>query len=126
MDRVKFKSIFKIAIFGILIEFVILAILFLIFSIVVLYSNISISMVDKIPIIIGAIGLFLTTFITSRIVNKKGFLIGLVFGFATSLLIFVLTFFTTNVLFSINELTKAIIVTISSCLGGVFGVNSKN
>lgn len=126
METLKFKSILKMAIFGILVEFIILAILFSIFSVVILYSNISISIVDKMVTIIGSIGLFLATFIVSRIINKNGLLIGLIFGITTSIIIFTITFFTTNVLFNVGELTKAIVITISACLGGVFGVNSKN
>ena len=104
----------------------ILAILFSAFSIVVLYSNISPNLITQISTILGAVSLFLSAFITARVINKKGILIGLIFGIVASILIFILTFISTGVLFSIGNLTKILIIIVSSVLGGILGVNSKN
>ena len=126
MNKISLKQIFRTTIFATLIAIVILAILFSAFSIVVLYSNISPTLITQISTVLGAISLFLSAFITARVINKKGILIGLIFGLVTSILIFIITFISTGVLFSIGNLTKILIITISSVLGGILGVNSKN
>lgn len=126
MDKLKFKKIFRLAIFGTITALVILAILFASFSAIILYSNIPPTFISQMTTILGAISLFLSAFITSRIANKNGMLIGFIFGTIASILIFTLTFLTTTIAFSIGELTKIIVIMIASCLGGIFGVNSKD
>lgn len=126
MDKFKFKKIFRLAIFGTIAALVILAILFAGFSAIILYSNIPPTFISQVTTILGAISLFLAAFITSRIANKNGMLIGSIFGAIASILIFIFTFLNTNIAFSIGELTKIIIIMIASCLGGIFGVNSND
>ncbi len=126
MNKINLKQIFRTTVFATLIAIVILAILFAAFSIVVLYSNISPTLITQISTILGAISLFLSAFITARVINKKGILIGLIFGLVASMLIFTMTLISTGVFFSVGNLTKILIITVSSILGGIFGVNSKN
>lgn len=126
MNKLKIKHYFKTTIFGMLIALIILTILFAIFSIVVLYSNISPTLITQISTILGALSLFLSTFIVTRVIKKNGIFIGLLFGLITSLLIVLITYSSTGVIFSIGNITKILIITLASCLGGVFGVNSKD
>ena len=113
MDKLKFKKIFKLTMFGTITALVILAILFAGFSAIILYANIKPSLVSQITTILGAISLFLSAFITSRIASKNGMLIGFIFGAIASILIFTLTFLNTTIAFSIGELTKIIVIMIA-------------
>ena len=76
--------------------------------------------------ILGALSLFLASFITARIVNKNGLLVGFIIGIMTSVLVFLITLFSTGVIFNIGTITKILIITLTSSLGGIFGVNSKD
>lgn len=126
MNKLKLKQFFRTTIFSTITAIIVLAILFAAFSIIVLYANISVNLINQITTILGAISLFISAFITARIINKNGLLIGGTIGITTTILILLITFLSTNVLFNINTITKVVIISISSCLGGVLGVNSKN
>lgn len=125
MNKSTIKHYFKTTIFGMLIALIILTVLFALFSVIVLYSNISPTLITQISTILGAFSLFLSTFIVTKIIKKNGIFIGLIFGVITSLIIVLITYSTTGVVFSIGNVTKALIITLASCLGGVLGVNSK-
>lgn len=126
MDKIKLKRVFKLTAFGALIVLLIFTLLVSIFCFLVLYSNISPSVIPKVSTVLGALSLFFAAYITSRVVNQKGLLIGAIFGFTTSVIIILLSFFVNGIIFSFGELTKIFVIFVSSCLGGVFGVNSKN
>lgn len=126
MDKTKLKRVFKITAFGVLTVLLIFTILVTIFCFLVLYSNISLNVIPKVSTVLGALSLFFSAYITSRVVNKRGLLIGAIFGLITSVVIILLNFFVNGIIFSFGELTKILVIFVSSCLGGVFGVNSKN
>lgn len=125
MEKLKIKQILKTTLMGALLAIGILVILFAAFSLLVLYCNISSNLISQITTILGALSLFVSSFITSRIINKNGLLIGFIFGIVTSIIIFLISFFSTGLIFSVSEITKMIVITLASCLGGIFGVNSK-
>lgn len=125
MDKIKLKKNFKLVAFLTTISSVILLNLFILFALVVLFSNFSPILINKLTAIIGGIGIFASTYIASRVVNKKGIFLGLCCGAVISLIVFLTTLISTGIIFSIAELIKIIIIMVSSCLGGIFGANSR-
>ena len=125
MDKVKLKKTVRFGAFLAIVSSIILLGLFILFSLVVLFSNFSPNIINKLTTIVGGIGIFVATYIVSRVVNRKGIFLGLGFGAAISVIIFITTLISTGVIFSIAEFIKMIIVIISACLGGILGANSR-
>ena len=118
------KSI-KLIAFLISVAVVILAILFSILSIIILFSNFSPTLINKVTTILSGIGIFITSYIAARIINKKGIIVGLICGGTLSFIVFLTTFITTGVFFSITEFIKIITITLAGVIGGILGANSK-
>lgn len=97
----------------------------MLFSFVVLFSNFSPTLINKLTTIVSGVGIFAITYIVSRIINKKGALLGLIFGGVISAIVFIATAISTGVIFSIAEFIKIIVILASAWLGGILGANSR-
>lgn len=71
-----------------------------------------------------AIGSFFASRKTSKIIGDKGYITGLIVGLTVFVIITLLSLILGNG-FSINTLFHFIIVTLSSLVGGIMGVNGK-
>lgn len=110
---------------GILVGNCVLFCLFALISLLILHSNLSINCIHPITIICGGIEGLASGYLAARLYRKKGLLMGLICGAFLSIIIFIITIFNTGVLIRASEFAKILIVCVSACFGGVFGVNSK-
>ena len=126
MDNIKFKQILKSIIWGLLLGTICLGILFVILSLMIVYTSLSISFIPQIVTVCGGLSGFASGYISSRIFGHKGLLIGLLCGIIMSAVITIATLAMSGIMFSGGELTKIIIILIASAIGGAFGVNSNS
>ncbi len=110
---------------GVLVGSCVLLLIFAIMALLILHSNLSIALIHPIIIVCGGIEGFVSGYLAARLYHKKGLLMGLICGVVLSLIIFIMTIFSTGLLISASEFAKILIVCVSACFGGVFGVNSK-
>ena len=71
------------------------------------------------------IGCFATSFYASKKIGEKGLITGAIVGGATFLIITLISLMASKDIFTLNTLFKLIILMLSSFIGGVLGVNSK-
>ncbi len=125
MNSIKLKKTLKLILFLTSVSSIILIILFILLSLIILFSNFSPTLANKLTTIFGGIGMFTATYIAARILNKKGILVGLTCGGTLGAIIFMISFLSTGILFSITEFIKIITILLASCFGGIIGANSK-
>lgn len=126
MDNIKFKKILKPIIWGLFLGTVCLSILFIIISLMIVYTSLSLSFIPHIATVCGGLSGFVSGYISSKIFGHKGLLIGLLCGIIMSAVITIATLAMSGIMFSGGELTKIIIILIASAIGGAFGVNSNS
>lgn len=125
MNKIKLKKICKLTAFLTIVSSIILIGMFVLFSLVVLFSNFSPTLINKLTTIVSGVGIFASTYVISRIVKQKGVFLGLICGGVSSCIVFIATAISTGVLFSIAEFVKIIVILASAWLGGILGANSR-
>ena len=125
MKTTNLKPILVSAGIGILVGNCILFCLFALISLLILHSNLSVDCIHPIIIVCGGIEGLVSGYLAARLYQRKGLLMGLICGIALSVIILVITVFNTDILIKASEFAKILIVCVSACFGGVFGVNSK-
>lgn len=110
---------------GVLVGNCVLFLLFALIALLTLHSNLSIECIHPITIACGGVEGLVSGYLTARLYKRRGLLIGLICGIALSAIILIITVFTTGLLISASEFAKILIICVSACFGGVFGVNSK-
>ena len=125
MKTKNLKQILVFAGIGVLVGNCILFCLFALISLVVLHSNLSIDCIHPITIVFGGIEGLVSGYVAARMYHRKGLLIGLICGIVLSVIILITTIFNSGLLISASEFAKILIVCVSACFGGIFGVNSK-
>lgn len=125
MKTKNLKQILVSAGIGVLVGNCVLLFIFALMSLLILHSNLSIALIHPISIVCGGVEGFVSGYLAARLYHKRGLLMGLICGVALSLIIFIMTIFNTGLLISASEFAKILIICVSACFGGVFGVNSK-
>lgn len=125
MKAIKLRQILISAGIGVLVGNCILFLLFALIALLTLHSNLSMECIH--PVIIACSGIegFVSGYLAARSYKRRGLLVGLVCGIVLSMIIFVFTLFVTGILISASEFAKILTICVSSCFGGVFGINSK-
>ena len=126
MDVYEGKSAFFCIFKGIAISFIFTIILLLIYSALLVYSNISEATADTVIIVITGISILIGSSVATLKVKKRGLLKGATIG-ASYIIIIYLISSAVNANFSI-DLTSVIMIIVGivgGILGGIFGVNKK-
>lgn len=125
MKTKNLKQILVSAGIGVLAGNCVLFCLFALISLLILHSNLSIDCIHPIIIVCGGIEGLVSGYLAARFYHRKGLLMGLICGIVLSVIILITTVINTGLLISASEFAKILIVCVSACFGGVFGVNSK-
>ncbi len=95
----------------------------LIFAAVLLVFNIDRAYAVPFATISVAMGSFIASYIAAKKINNKGYLTGLVIGIVVFAIISILSLIFGNI-FSLNTIFHLIIITLTSIVGGILGVNA--
>lgn len=95
------------------------------FSAVILFFNVDRAYATPFATISLSLGSFVASNITAKKIGDKGYIVGLIIGLTVFVLITVLSLIMGGG-FSLNTLFHFIIVTLSSLVGGITGVNGKS
>lgn len=125
LKTVNLKQILISAGIGVLVGNCVLFLLFALIALLMLHSNLSMECIHTIIIACGGLEGLVAGYLAARSYKKRGLLVGLFCGIILSMIILIFTSFVTGVLISASEFAKILIVCVSTCFGGVFGVNSK-
>ena len=99
----------------------VLAALFSIFSALRLFFDFSPTISNVLIMFCGCLGVFITMAFSSKILNRGGIILGLIFGLVLSCLIGVLTVFFRGNFLNLFDILKILMVALSSFLGGFVG-----
>ncbi len=112
---------------GILISFVITAILFLLFSVLLSFTSLSENTITPVIVVITGISILAGSSITCIKIKKRGLIIGGLIGFLYfSLLYLVSSILSNNYSVNLNSLIMLSISCFSGIIGGIVGVNILN
>ena len=95
----------------------------LLFSAVLLFLNLSRAYAQPFATVSIALGCFCAAYYTAKKIGDRGYIIGFVIGIAVFLLITVLSIMIKRTGLNLNTLFHFIIITLSSLVGGIVGVN---
>lgn len=88
-------------------------------------KSIPVAAVGLMTQLFGAMSAFVASYVAVRIAKERGMLIGVVTGLFLFLIVLVVGLSTTTDSMSMATLTKALIMAIAGCIGGVVAVNKK-
>lgn len=112
---------------GILISFVITAILFLLFSVLLSFTSLSENTITPVIVVITGISILAGSSIACIKIKKRGLIIGGLIGFLYfSLLYLVSSILSNNYSVNLNSLIMLSISCFSGIIGGIVGVNILN
>ena len=103
--------------------FVLSAFVMFIVSFLLNFVDVSTNFIPLISTVCVSAGCFLSSFFTAKKQIDKGFIVGLIIALSTFLLIMIISFIIGNNGLSLNTLFHFVIITISSVIGGILGIN---
>lgn len=112
--------------FGVIIGTAVAIISMLVFSALMLFSNLNREYATVFATISVAIGTFIASFFTARRIGKKGYLVGLIIGGVVFAMIMLISLAISQDAPGSNTLFHLVIFMFSSLVGGVSGVNKKS
>jgi len=127
MEKSKDNNTLKVLIKAISISFAFTIVLFLLFSLVLSYTNLSEKFINPVIIVITIISIFLGSMIVGRNRTDKGMLFG---GISSLIYIFLLYIISSIITkdFSFNSMSLIMIACsiFFGMIGGIIGINSRN
>lgn len=108
-----------------LIEIIVTAMFIFVFSAVMYFLNLKNELSPVLATIAISLGTLIAAFTAAKKIGNKGYLIGLTIGVITFLLIFLISLVVDSGGITINTLFHFVIITLSSLIGGISGVNKK-
>ena len=96
----------------------------LLLSVIMLMFNINDSFSAPFATVSLAVGSFASAFYSARKVGSRGYLVGLIVGVISFLVVMLISLLVSKDSISVNTLFHLVIVMISSLIGGIFGVNT--
>ncbi len=112
-------------IIGILISFAVTALMLLVMSLFMYFTDANADTVSTLSAICLAVGSFFGSLFTAKIKKSQGLLTGLILSFIYFIIILVISMILGGKAFSITSLLHAVIMLLSGGIGGILGVNSK-
>lgn len=120
------NSFIKALILGAVSSVAMITVLLCIMAVILLVSSLlPYDYLAYIMLLIDAIGVFFGGYIAARINKSQGLLLGLSNGFIIFVALVICGFLISNETITIITLLKALVILISSSLGGIKGVNTK-
>ena len=104
---------------GVAISVVFTLVCLLIFSCLLVYTNISESLMQPVIIIVTAISILIGSTIVNRKTKKNGIINGAIVGFVYMFLIYLFSSISSDINFSLNF--QSIIMIVAGMLGGIIG-----
>ena len=124
-NSLKLQDYIKPFIFGTVSGTVLILILFALFAVAITKFSISAGILSLLVVIAGGLGAFVAGYIASRIIGRKGLVIGLVSGVIFVIILAISSLASAGSFGGGQSLTKFIVILAAAALGGVLGVNSK-
>ena len=112
---------------GVCISIIFTLVCLFVFSCILVYSNLSESLIQPVIIVITGISILLGSSICNRKTTKNGFLNGAFVGGIYMLLIYLLSSISNDINFALNLQSIIMIITgmLAGVIGGIIGVNLK-
>lgn len=111
---------------GFIIEIIAAAVFIFLFALIMCLSTAALKYAAVFATVAVAVGSFLGAFITARSVGNKGWLVGVIIGGITFIIISLISLIINRDGVTINTLFHFIIIMLASLIGGVVGVNKDN
>lgn len=119
------KRYLKLSLKTAIIELAVTTVFILIFSAMMHFLNLSNDLSPILATVSIAFGVLFATFYAAKKVGNKGYLIGLIVGGITFIVIFLISLVVDSSGITINTLFHLIILILSALIGGISGVNKK-
>ena len=120
-----FKDKYMIYIKGIVAGLVVTALFVVLLSLIMLFLDLNYKFAAPFATLSVAAGSFVAAYITAKSIGNKGYIVGAVVGIITFLIVTVIALIVNKSGVTNNTLFHFIIITLSSILGGITGVNKK-
>lgn len=120
-----FKDKYMIYLKGIVAGLVVTAAFVVLFSLLMLVLDLNYRFAAPFATVSVAAGSFIAAYITSKSIGSKGYLVGAAVGIIVFLIVTVVALIVNKSGVTNNTLFHFIIITLSSVLGGIMGVNKK-
>ncbi len=115
----------KYLVIGILISFAVTAIMLLLMSIFMYFTDADADVVSTLSAVCLAVGSFVGSVFSSKAKKSQGLLTGLILSFIYFTIILIISLIFGGKAFSVMSLLHGVIMLLSGGIGGILGVNSK-
>jgi len=119
------RIVIKAVGFGVTAGTIVILLFLLLFSLLMVKQDIPLAEIN--PIVVGVliIGTFVSAFITSKIIKKKGYLLGMIVASCLYVIVLLFSMVVLGEGFSIASLFKLVMMILSGAIGGIFAANAK-
>lgn len=122
---VRFGSMIKPLIWGLLCCAISISLLFVIASLIISRFDVPIPSISTIVLVCAGISSFLGGYVSAKIYKRQGLIIGFLSGLLFALVIIICSLLEAGSLISVQNLIKYIVILVAAMLGGILGVNHR-
>lgn len=115
----------KYFIIGIIISFLATALMILVMSFLIYFTDMNADVISTLSAVCLAVGSFTGAIFTAKKKKSQGLLNGLIISFISFIIILLVSLILGGKAFSVISLLHGVIVLLSGGIGGILGVNSK-